>query len=149
MGILNWLSKVGTKTGKLLQAGVGSAFKTAKWISKGVGKAESILDSALDLGSNIPVVRDGVELLRDNSIYKGFRGVVDDVRGVIESDSAQSIADHISGVDFSNHSVKEYAPAVRGVSEGIRGIKQSLTPASLNTRVGIPASSASSQFAKA
>jgi len=136
MGISNFLSKIGRKTGKLFQQGLSKGHDVAKKVSRGIGKLESVFDSAMNRAHQMPVLRDIVDLIRDNSIYKTSRGIIDDVRGLIESDKADDIVKSLSNIDFDKHTVQDIIPQLRSIGSNI-GIGARV-PAQQNTPVQIP-----------
>ena len=122
----NFLSKMGYKAlniGRHMAGGVAKAGRFAQTISKTVGKAEHWFDGMLDRASTVPVIRQVAEFLRDNEVYKGIHGVVDDVRGVVESGAFNDALNGLERIDHEAHNLQNLIPMgamkTGGVAAGI------------------------------
>ena len=111
--IWNTITKIGKGLGKVDFFGhvvnaVKKGGQIAQTISRRVGDIEAGIDQALSFGSKIPIARELVDLVRNNEIYKGVRGTIDDARSVIEGDAFGGIVDAAEAIDRNNHPVDDY-----------------------------------------
>lgn len=146
--MFNFISKIGRKAGNLFKKGLKSGYSAVRGVSKGIGKLESVFDQIMDVAHHIPVAKEIVDLIRDNDVYRGVRGAVDDVRGIIEADSTEQFVDNLLNFDGSVHSVQQLVPEYQRISSGISAaINPTIQPSSMNTRYGASPSSSISTVA--
>lgn len=119
MTIQNWLNKFGSPKSFLVGAGQRALSKLASvgdllvTGSRFVGKIESLLDRGLTLASHIPVAKEVADTIRENSIYKGVRGSIDDIRSVVESPGFEKTLQVMHKLDKAGkHDVMSYFPSL-------------------------------------
>jgi len=96
MGFWSWLTGVGRSIGNFVHNVATTVWTGVKWVSKQIGSVEHWFDKALEFAHNVPILRDIADTIENSDIYHSVRGVVDDVRGIIESDQADQIASGVA-----------------------------------------------------
>ena len=118
MGFLASLTSFGSTVKHYVDKGVGLAKKTTETLRHGIGQVNSFIDDILDFAHNQPLLIDLANAVENNSIYKGYREITEELDDVLSQ--ADSVFDSISeasaaiergGAHFDNPIV---APPSRG-----------------------------------